>query len=145
TTEEFLNDQVLYDFAGSYMQGLALTRAAQLGVEAIGLVVQDPTPRPTQTDLATFVANWRRTGRELRVINLASLRDGVCLTTSSPAAPLERTPLPRPRRTVRVMLFADVAGFSGLPEPHLPAFFIEFLALVEQELKTTPTLFQNTW
>ena len=43
------------------------------------------------------------------------------------------------------MLFADVAGFSGLPEPHLPAFFIEFLALVEQQLKTTPTLFRNTW
>ena len=31
------------------------------------------------------------------------------------------------------MLFADVAGFSGLPEPHLPAFFIKFLALVEQQ------------
>ena len=43
------------------------------------------------------------------------------------------------------MLFADVAGFSGLPEPHLPAFFIRFLALVEQQLKTTPTLFRNTW
>ncbi len=49
------------------------------------------------------------------------------------------------QRTVRAMLFADVAGFSGLPEPHLPAFFIEFLAMVEEQLKTTPTLFQNTW
>ena len=43
------------------------------------------------------------------------------------------------------MLFADVAGFSGLPEPHLPKFFIEFLAIVEQLLKATPALFQNTW
>ena len=41
-----------------------------------------------------------------------------------------------PQRTVRAMLFADVAGFSGLPEPHLPAFFIEFLAIVEQNSKT---------
>jgi class 3 adenylate cyclase len=43
------------------------------------------------------------------------------------------------------MLFADVAGFSGLPEAHLPRFFMDFLAIVEQELKTTPALFQNTW
>ena len=34
------------------------------------------------------------------------------------------------------MLFlADVAGFSGLPEAHLPDFFIAFLAIVEQQVK----------
>ena len=43
TTEEYLNDQVLHDFAGTFMQGLALTRADQVGAEAIALVVQDPT------------------------------------------------------------------------------------------------------
>jgi class 3 adenylate cyclase/tetratricopeptide (TPR) repeat protein len=145
TTEEFLNDQVLYDFAGSFMQGLALTRAAQVGVEAIALIVQDPTPQPGSSDLATLVSNWRRTGRELRIIDLAAVRASVSPKTAPPLARLERTPPLRSQRTVRAMLFADVAGFSGLPEPHLPAFFIAFLALVEQELKTTPTLFQNTW
>ena len=145
TTEEFLSDQVLYDFAGSFMQGLALTRAAQMGVDAIALVVQDTTQPPTSSNLATFVSTWRKTGRELRVIELAAIRAGVHLTAPPLAAPLKQPPQPRPERTVRSMLFADVAGFSGLPEPHLPAFFIKFLALVEEELKTTPTLFQNTW
>jgi class 3 adenylate cyclase/tetratricopeptide (TPR) repeat protein len=145
TTEEFLNDQVLYDFAGTFMQGLALTRAAQVGVEAIALVVQDPTPHPGSSDLTAFVSNWRRTGRELRIIDLAAVRASVSSITAPPLAALQRVPAPRYQRTVRAMLFADVAGFSGLPEPHLPAFFIEFLALVEQELKTTSTLFQNTW
>ena len=145
TTEEFLNDQVLYDFAGSFMQGLALTRAAQVGVQAVALVVQDPVPRSSPNDLATFVANWRRTGRTLRIIDLAAVRGGVTLTTPSAPVPVDRPPRPKPRRAVHAMMFADVAGFSGLPEPHLPAFFIAFLALVEQELKSTPTLFQNTW
>ncbi len=142
TTEDFLGDQVLYDFAASFMQGLALTRAAQVNVEAIALVVQDAGWQSLSGELDTFIANWRRTGRELRVIDLAALRGGKPLTTPLilPPSPANRT-----RRTIRAMLFADVAGFSGLPEPYLPAFFIEFLTLVEQELKTTPTLFQNTW
>jgi class 3 adenylate cyclase/tetratricopeptide (TPR) repeat protein len=145
TTEEYLSDWVLYDFAGTFMQGLALTRAAQVGVEAVAVVVQDPESRTAAEGLAAFVANWRRTGRELRLIDLAGLRGQVPWTAPPLPAPSPRPPLNTPRRTVRAMLFADVAGFSGLPEPHLPAFFIEFLALVERQLKTTPTLFQNTW
>jgi len=145
TTEEFLMDQVLYDFAGSFMQGLALTRAAQVGVPAIALVVQEPSSQAIPSDLPTFVSNWRRTGRELRIIDLGALRAGVRLAPASLPAQIERPPQSSPNRIVRSMLFADVAGFSGLPEPHLPAFFIEFLALVEYELKTTRTLFQNTW
>jgi class 3 adenylate cyclase len=145
TTEEFLNDQVLYDFAGSFMQGLALTRAAQVSVEAIALIVQDSTEQARPSNLTSFATNWRRTGRELRVVDLAALRSEVSPTPMPVQTQPGPFPQPRPQRTVRCMLFADVAGFSELPEAHLPAFFIQFLALVEQELKTTPTLFQNTW
>jgi class 3 adenylate cyclase len=145
TTEEFLNDEVLYDFSSSFMQGLTLTRAAQVGVEAIALIVQDQAEQATPSRLTSFASNWRRTGHELRVIDLATLRTGVRLTPTRPQAPPERLPPRKSQRTVRSMLFADVAGFSGLPEAHLPAFFIQFLALVEEELKTTSTLFQNTW
>ena len=87
------------------------------------------------SNLATFVTNWRRTGRELRVIDLAAVRADRAPDDESVSAPIERPPMATPRRTVRAMLFADVAGFSGLPEPHLPAFFIEFLAIVEQQLR----------
>ena len=144
TTEKFLNDQVLYNFAGSFMQGLALTRAARSASR--------PSPwscrirrrtRPAATSPASST-DWRRTGRELRVIDLAALRAGVTMTTQSSPS-IGEIPLRRSHRTVRAMLFADVAGFSGLPEPHLPEFFMEFLKIVEQQLKLTPALFQNTW
>jgi class 3 adenylate cyclase/tetratricopeptide (TPR) repeat protein len=145
TTEAFLTDQVLYDFSGRFMQGLALTRAAQIGVEAIALVVQDPLVEPPRSDLTSFVTDWRRTGCKLRVIDLADLRRGLDFAPASVASQGKGPEQAHHKRIVRAMLFADVAGFSGLPEPHLPAFFIEFLALVEQELKSTKTLFQNTW
>jgi len=145
TSEEFLNDQVLYDFAGSFMQGLALTRAAQVGVEAIALVVQDPASLEVGGNLATFVNNWRRIKHELRTINLAALRDRLMPVTTLTETPRDRPPRPTPQRTVQAMLFADVAGFSGLPEPHLPEFFMRFLRIVEDQLKATPASFQNTW
>ena len=145
TTEEFLNDQVLYDFAGVFMQGLALTRAAQVGVEADrpGRARSDARIQ----DRAVWPPSSPTGGARARA---APHRPRRPARRHPPDAPRHRRRSSRgrratARRTVRAMLFADVAGFSGLPEPHLPAFFIEFLALVEQELKTTPTLFQNTW
>jgi class 3 adenylate cyclase/tetratricopeptide (TPR) repeat protein len=145
TTEEYLNDQVLYDFAGTFMQGLALIRAVQFGVEAIALVVQDPGPYPGPRGLATFIENWKKTGRELRVINLAELREGVRLTAAPLPRPQGHAHSRKPERKVQAMLFADVAGFSGMPESKVPSFFLEFLGVVEQELKSTTTLFRNTW
>jgi class 3 adenylate cyclase len=144
TREAFLNDQMLHDFNGVFMQGLALTRAEQVGVSAIAVVVQDATVQSGPSGLATFVENWKKTGNELRVIDLARVRAGVHLTASPLPAAQERPPR-RSQRTVRAMLFADVAGFSGLPEAHLPAFFLEFLGIVEQQLKTTTVLLANTW
>ncbi len=145
TTEAFLNDQVLYDFGGTFMQGLALARAAQVEGEPVALVVQDSAQEPGPSGLATFVDNWRKTGHALRIIDLAEVRSGLQLTTTAAALPQELTPRWTAQREVRAMLFADVAGFSGLPEPHLPAFFQKFLEIVKGELHKTPPLFANTW
>ncbi len=144
TTEKFLNDQALYDFAGTVMQGLALTRAAQVGAKAIALVVADLEAKEESIGLTKFIDNWKATGNELRVINLAEVKRNTPLATMIPPAPSKR-PLLEEHRTVQAMLFADVAGFSGLPEEKLPDFFIKFLGEVHQQLVVTPALFQNTW
>ncbi|WP_020474994.1 TRAFs-binding domain-containing protein [Zavarzinella formosa] len=145
TRENFLNDSVLYDFAGTFMQGLAITRAAQMGVEPVALVVRDSTFSAESGGLAAFISTWRKTGREPRVIELAPLRERLALGDSSPVSTARSAGKKTPGRTVKAMLFADVAGFSGLAESHLPAFFIQFLKLVEEELEITPAIFQNTW
>ncbi len=145
TTEAFLNDPVLYDFGGTFLQGLALMRAGQFGTEAIALVVQDTITQPDSSGLAAFVENWKKTGNELRVINLAAVRARVRLTTPPWATPFEPAPRRTSQREIRAILFADVAGFSGLPEPFLPDFFQQFLEIVKTELVRAPALFANTW
>jgi class 3 adenylate cyclase len=124
TTEEYLGDEVLYDFAARFMQGLALIRAAQVGAEAVLVAMHDG------------LRGWAGSTRRIELSGLT--------------APAQPAPAPRPRpglppRTVKAMLFADVAGFTGLPEAHLPAFFIDFLSVVERELQATPALARNTW
>jgi class 3 adenylate cyclase len=144
TREPFLNDQVLYDFNGTFMQGLALARADDVGVPAIALVVQDTTVQSGRSGLATFVRNWEKPGRTMRKIDLAAVRARVPLT-ERPLLTEQKRPPRTSQRTVRAMLFADVAGFSGLPEEHLPGFFQQFLGIVVKQLKTTAPLFANTW
>ena len=144
TTEKYLNDQVLYDFAGTLMQGLALTRAEQVGAKAIALVVQDREAKQESIGLTKFIDNWKKTGLELRVIDLANVRRHTRLAATVPQE-VRPWPVHESQRTVQAMLFADVAGFSGLPEEKLPEFFITFLGKVHEQLKVTPALFQNTW
>ena len=43
TTEAFLGDAVLFEFVNTFTQGLAITRAVQLGVRPYALAVRDPS------------------------------------------------------------------------------------------------------
>ena len=146
TTEPYLDDRVLYDFGGTFMQGLALMHAAQLGVKPIALVVRDPAS-PPDSGLTTFIDNWKRTGHELREIDLAELRERVG------ARPVPMPPMPprpagkTPPRSLRAMLFADVSGYSRVGEVDLPRFVETFLRIVAEELRTGPTqpAARNTW
>src|SRR4051794_22223584 len=91
---------------------------------------------------------WKAGDRPLRVIDLADLRKKAGLTPppSASEAPLRRAEREH-KRQVRAMLFADVKNFSKLPEKWAPDFFLRFLRLVEEVLRTAavPPLFSNTW
>ena len=144
TTEPYLKDQVLYDFCGTFMQGLGLIHAERAGVEAIALVVYDPAS-PPNSGLSTFLTNWKNAGRELRVIELPKLREKVkAQSVQLPTMP-ERKVEKTPPRSLKAMLFADVAGFSGVDEEYLPKFFVSFLQIVAEEINVTKPLCKNTW
>src|SRR5262249_12709788 len=101
TTEEFLGDEVLYGFAARFMQGLALIRAAQAGAEAVLLALRAlDGPGPISDDWAKLG------GGAVRTIEMEA--------PARPPVPTTRPGLPS--RTVKAMLFADVAGFAGLSE-----------------------------
>ena len=132
TTEKFLGDDVLFDFANTVAQGLAITHAAQLGVEPYALVVRDPSSKQEPIGgTAYFLRVWKGGRRKARVIDLAALRSKVQLKAhgtakhTRPSAPIvtEETI----KRQVKAMIFADVKNFSKLNEEQTPLFMTKFL------------------
>ena len=155
TTEPYLDDQVLFNFADTFLQGLGQARGEQLGVEPVALVVIDPATRALPGGTTAFVKQWQTTGanRKTYEINLADQRKRFGLSAPPPGSAASQagtavppTPRRQVKREVRAMLFADVKDFSKLEEEQAPDFFRTFLQLVKKALvEGTQPLFWNTW
>jgi class 3 adenylate cyclase len=150
TTEPFLGDSVLFEFGNTVAQGLALSRAEQLGVEPWAVVVLDPATPPIVGGTDDFISRWSTRGHRTRVINLATLRAEV-QPALTPPAPASMPPPPVPsgkiKRHLKAMLFADVKNFSKLSEAQSPLFFVRFQDEVARILRTAQVqpAFCNTW
>ena len=151
TTEPFLGDDVLFAFVNDFIQGLAVTRAAQIDADPEALVLLDPASPPVPGGTASFAERWQRLGRTAHVIDLAQLRNTVPLPPiENRKSQIANRPAPSDssnRRSLKAMLFADVKNFSKLQEEQAPAFVATFQREVERVLKSSPRkpAFQNTW
>jgi hypothetical protein len=108
TTEAFLGDAVLFEFVNTFTQGLALTRAAQLGVQPYALAVRDPAATPLCGGTTYFVNKWTAGGYPVREIDLAALRSQLSrpLTAWKPTIPPQTPVTVGPlKRQVQAMLF----------------------------------------
>jgi class 3 adenylate cyclase/tetratricopeptide (TPR) repeat protein len=148
TTEKYLGDDVLFDFANTFIQGLAVLRAKERGVEpyALGVVDQGGSASARVGGTSDFLTKAADRGLGTRVIDLAQLRKEVMATGPPiPAKPAE--PGGRVRRRTMVMLFADIENFSRLNDDSYPEFFAVFLDHVKTVLDAMvpAPVFVNTW
>ncbi len=151
TTENFLGDDILFEFVNTFTQGLAITRAVELGAEPYALLVLDPASEKLFGGTAYFRDRWTVGGRKARTIDLAAIRSQV---VTKPRAFSRTIKSPRVtgnereiKRQVKVMLFSDVKNFSKLEEEQAPSFFATFLAEVARVIENSrnPPVFRNTW
>ena len=137
TNERYLGDDTLFEHASDLIQGMAFLRAKELAVVPHMLVVSDRSqPGAVGGTLATL-ETWSSQAKSYEVIDLAAIRGAV---TSSPKTHDAETmsapqPVSRAGRTIKALLFADVKGFSRLPEEFFPVFFTTFLGLVPKTLR----------
>jgi len=150
TAESYLGDEVLFDFATSFLKGLAIIRAGQRGVIPQALVVLDARGNRRVGGTSHFLDAWIEGKQPSKTIDLAALREQVLgedppapATSESPAATIG----PRGERHIKSMLFADVKDFSKLREEDSPRFFLRFLQEVDGTLRSlkSPPTFGNTW
>lgn len=142
TDEQYLGDDILFDHAARLVEGYTVLRAEQLQAEPLLVCVadlQDPSASNASARHATggtlaTLARWRRAGRAESVIELGSLEPAVPRPAESSrrqrltaAAAAQQPRRRRDERTLKSMLFADVAGYSRLHDAVIPDFQRAFL------------------
>jgi class 3 adenylate cyclase len=129
-------DTALYErFARQLMFGLARLHAQMLSTDVVGLVVWDG---PQDEVLNGLLAHWASQGVEVapqNLIDVAPLRARPTQAPSSaPAAATSSVEPPAVAFRVMAILFADVAGYSKIPEDRLPAFIEQFIGGIAARL-----------
>ena len=135
TAEAYLGDEVLFEHASRLIDGQALLRARQLEGGASMLAVLDAGSAAGAGGTYGTLREWTDAGRHAEVIDVAALR---AAPGSPPAAVGARQEMPRASRLGRVIVwivFADVRGFSTLPEQHSPQFAERFLGEARDALR----------
>lgn len=150
TSEGYLGDDVLFQYTGDLVNGMALLRAEQMATEPIMLAVLEAGGDTKPGGTEDTISRWRASGKPAEIIDLANVRtntDSATRATERAAHADAAAPAAHPRREIRAMLFADVVGFSKLREEAAPSFFVEFLGQVADVIKhSTPRPAScNTW
>jgi len=108
--------------------------------------VSDSGPSPNVL-LETDSPDNRRTSEEGETGQM-NAEGSVSDTLHSPAPPVKLTDTVKDvNRSVKAMLFADLAGFSALKEEQIPFFIKNYLGAIAQSLKNTKhkPIFKNIW
>jgi class 3 adenylate cyclase len=140
TEEGFLGDDVLFEHAANLIQGMAYLRAMELSAHPLMLTVQEHGAAEVIGGTAATARNWLRKGGRIKNIDIAALRGDA---PPSPKAAVARDAMPetvdaRPRRMLASLLFADVSGFSRMPEQYAPRFAEMFLGTCRRVLDSLP-------
>jgi class 3 adenylate cyclase/tetratricopeptide (TPR) repeat protein len=149
TTEPFLGSDGLWSLCNSVTQGLTILRARERVSEPKALLLIDRSLPGKEGGTIGFGAAWVKAGLIAEEIDLKSLREThwqpTTLPKERPAAPVPSSPLSRP---IKTMLFADIAGFSAIPEWELPAFLDAYGAYLRKLFASSVgqhAAYANTW
>jgi len=140
TEEGFLGDDVLFEHAANLIQGMAYLRAMELSAHPLMLTVLERGAAEAVGGTQATARNWVRKGGRIENIDIAAIRGDAPPRARAPAAEAA-TPdagVSQPRRRLQSLLFADVSGFSRIPEQYAPRFAEMFLGTAKRVLDSLP-------
>ena len=140
TEEGFLGDDVLFEHAANLIQGMAYLRAMELSAHPLMLTVLERGAAEAIGGTQATARNWVRKGGRIENIDIAAMR-GDAPPQYRALGAKAATPRPanlQPRRMLKSLLFADVSGFSRMPEQYAPRFAEMFLGTAKRVLDSLP-------
>ena len=138
TEEGFLGDDVLFEHAANLIQGMAYLRAMELSAQPLMLTVLERGASESIGGTAATARSWLKKGGRIENIDVAALRGGSSRNPRGDAAVGGSTPPASPnsaqKRSLKSLLFADISGFSRMPEQYAPDFAEMFLGTCKRIL-----------
>lgn len=136
TEEAFLGDDVLFEHAANLIQGMAFLRAKELSTHPLLLTLCEPGSSALAGGTAATTRIWTRKGGQAENIDLAALRggDSVERRNDDEDPAVDRSEQSATPRALKSLLFADVSGFSRMPEQYTPQFAEMFLGTCKRIL-----------
>lgn len=129
TEEAYLGDEVLFEHAANLIQGMAFLRANELSTQPLLLTVREPGSPELIGGTTATVEIWKRKGGRSETIDLTALRGSDASPRDSVGEPdsVTRAAPSATQRSLQSLLFADISGFTRMPEQHTPEFVGMFL------------------
>jgi class 3 adenylate cyclase len=142
TEDAYLNDDVLYRYGAELAMGLAVLRARYLEADVRQLALWDGDPPRGAASTAIDVATWRQRGLPTTIITPSGERLGDVPSATEPSAADGSSS----GRSICVMLFADIKGFSKLTDAQQPPFSTHLFGAFATVLdRYEEILYRNTW
>lgn len=126
TEEAFNGDDVLFEHASNLIQGMAFLRARELSTQPLLLTVLEKDLPERVGGTAATARYWTQIGGQIANVDIAALRGAagpVAAPSSAPAVPEASAA----KRSLRSLLFADISGYTRVPEQYAPRFAEMFL------------------
>ena len=138
TEEAFNGDDVLFEHASNLIQGMAFLRARELSARPLMLTVLEGGLPERVGGTAATARQWLRIGGTIDNIEIAALRgDSEKSPTLRGASGQDATRPPETEsgavatttsgRSLKSLLFADISGYTRMPEQYAPRFAEMFL------------------
>jgi class 3 adenylate cyclase len=137
-----------YAYCSDCMNGMALYRAETIGSDVTPVAVWDGKRGDGLGGTSSFVHFWRSRQHPVEVIDLSRI-SGIPDTEplqEHHAFAFEEVKVSQGQQAIKTLLFADVVGYSKIPEEQIEFFAPEFLGMISHLISQPPRpVLTNTW
>ena len=135
-----------YVYCNDCMNGMALFRSEKLGSDVRPMAVWDGRRGDGLGGTSSFVDFWTTKGRAVEVIDLEKITDAKPKHEKFDRISFGEITVSEGQQTVKTLLFADVVGYSKIPENQIKHFAPEFLGMISSLISEAPRpVLTNTW
>lgn len=144
-------DGIAFEFCNRCINGFAMQRAGALGAEIVPIAIWDGRTGDGAGGAQSFVEFWRNFGHDHFWISppaLSASRLHESIVARRPARPSREFNVGDGQLVVKTMLFADVVGYSKIPEAQIRSFPVAFLGPIASLIangRAGRPIMSNTW